>query len=173
MAQSRLAGRIAAFAPIAGSPQWGYNAAPRLSPSDSPMPLLVMHGTRDGTVPANATPGLPYAVSTQSYIGWRFVPTADVLEKWAEASHCSVAEWQPYTAPLVDPADATANALWCARRCDIVSCTWSGGHQWMGQTPPMQMGNSNGQMIRGKIPAAAELVWGFLSEFSLQRSQRK
>jgi hypothetical protein len=37
----------------------------------------------------------------------------------------------------------------------------------------MQMGNSNGQMIRGKIPAAAELVWGFLSEFSLRRSQRK
>jgi polyhydroxybutyrate depolymerase len=165
-ARARFAGRIAAFAPVAGSPHYGFMSPPNLDSSDSPMPLMVVHGVWDYDIPANSTsinPSAPYTVSAQSYIGWRYTKTDDVLALWANASGCDQAQkWEPYHPPLVLASQVTNHSLWCIKRCEIVSCTWDGGHEWPGELP-----SEKAKEQGSPVPMGAQLVWGFLREHRL------
>jgi len=163
MARSRLAGRIAAFAPVSGSPHYGYNDKPNLDQAagDSPMPLMVVHGTKDGVIPANTSDELPYSTSTQSYVGWRYTLTDDVLKNWGDSQNCTD-PWKPYAAPDVSAAQVLETGLWCVARCQLVSCAWTGSHQWPGVNATFPRPGSPG------MPTGARLVWGFLKQHSLK-----
>lgn len=73
----RLAGRIAAFAPASGN----YYALPGGCHPSRPVPLVVFHGTADGTVPYN---GIPAYESPD----WPLPSIPEFLQEWAQRDGC-------------------------------------------------------------------------------------
>lgn len=74
----RLAGRIAAFAPASGN----YYALPGGCHPSRPVPLMVFHGTADGTVPYD---GIPAYESPD----WPLPSIPEYLHGWAQRDGCT------------------------------------------------------------------------------------
>lgn len=137
-AGASMSSRLAAIAPVAGSFHNGFNQAPT-----SKVPLLDIHGVNDKTVPAN---------STTSADGWHYTPiNSGIVPNWVKANGCSSPVASPYTGSLgISASDASKYQLGCVDwGCDVVSCAWSGSHQYFGSA------SLNGN-----------LVWSFLSQFT-------
>jgi len=137
-AGASMSTRLAAIAPVAGSFHNGFNQAPTTK-----VPLLDTHGVNDQTVPAN---------STTSADGWHYTPVnSDIVPSWLKANGCATAKAAAYTAPIgISSSDASKYKLGCVDwGCDVVSCAWSGSHQYFGSAS-----------VNGNF------VWSFLQQYS-------
>ncbi len=74
----RLAGRIAAFAPISGN----FYALPGGCHPERPVPILDFHGTKDGTLPYM---GIPVSKNA----AWPLPPIPQWLQTWAKRNGCT------------------------------------------------------------------------------------
>jgi len=133
-----MSNRFAAIAPVAGSFHRGYLQSPTTC-----VPVLDLHGSRDYTVPANASKGSEYARGA----GWYYEPVEKVLTKFA--TMCDGCTGNRKRRRHFTTKFDGQNRLSCVSYgCDsIVQCTWNGGHTW-----PEYSG---------------ALVWSFLKRFTL------
>ena len=74
----RLAGRIAAFAPVSGN----FYDSPGGCKPGRPVPILDVHGTADHTLPYN---GIPASI----YPAWPLPPIPQWLQQWAARDGCT------------------------------------------------------------------------------------
>ena len=135
--------RLAAIAPVAGSFHLGFNQAPTEA-----VPVFDLHGTSDNTVPAN---------KTTSGDGWKYTKVnAEIVPKWAAANGCANPTAGAYTKNLgISTSVANDNKLGCVDwGCNVVSCSWSGGHQYFGGSG----------WFGGGAEYNGQLIWAFLSQ---------
>lgn len=132
-----MSDRFAAIVPVAGSFHPGYAQSPSTC-----IPVLDLHGSRDTTVPANASKGSEYAKGS----GWYYETTEQVLSNFARM--CESCSADRKRRRLFRTAFDGQNKLSCvAYGCDsVVQCSWNGGHTW-----PSFSG---------------ALVWSFLKKFA-------
>jgi len=117
-----LASRLAAITPEFGSFHYGFNLAP-----DQGVPVMDLHGSEDGTVPANVSlsdDGYYYTPVTQIFRGNSF------SSGWMASNGCS-----GKVSHYVTPWDGTKK-FYCFLEgdCpggDVVRCAWKGGHNWL------------------------------------------
>ncbi len=113
-----LADRFAAVSPSHGQLHVGFNCAP-----SEPMSMMSVWGKRDRIVPGAGE------VSSDGYL---YTPVAEVTEIFAgpESQRCDVTD-----TAYRSPADgvrgwACTQRANCARRRQVVACSWNGGHRW-------------------------------------------
>jgi polyhydroxybutyrate depolymerase len=165
----RLAGRIAAIAPVSGlraglpSRENPTQPDPASCQPQRPMPIVTFHGTDDHTNPYQGG-GAPY---------WAYsVPTA--LQRWAELDHCRNQATERKVAPHVTLLRYTQCAegaqIWLYRT-DAPSAQ-GGGHAWPGGTVPPEMTTAGtSEQPRANTPGteinASELMWQFFARYAL------
>lgn len=145
-----LADKIAAIAPVAATLPASLTAAP---PPDRPVPLLLIHGTKDRRVPANG--GVLRA-------GGRILSTTESTAFWARRNGCSA------STPITENLEARVNdGTWvqrtrypgCQPQASIELYTIvNGGHAWPGGFPHLPA------MIIGKTSRnldASAAIWNF------------
>merc|ERR1719195_2013638 len=124
VAKSTLNSRFAAGVSAGGNPHIGFNLEPPIT--DTHFSVLDVHGTRDRTVPANASSGLPYASDGD----WYYTPIDEVMEQYGQANGCSEING------IRTYPNSISNGVWCREmyECpdgvDVVRCSFSGGHTW-------------------------------------------
>ena len=112
--------RFAAIAPVSGTLAKGFNCAPDTSTS-----ISIMHiaGFRDNYVPSDGS---------QSFDGYMYISVDDVMDACAsvDSQGCAAVE-SPYPTSEdgMRQLECTQRTN-CATGAEIVSCTWSGGHEW-------------------------------------------
>lgn len=142
----RLANRIAAIAPVAGT------NLPAIQDSCLPsrfVPVLYIHGTSDAIVNYNGAIGYSSA--------------AQVMDLWSELNNCS-----PITDTVLLP-DISPNDLCRAERISWQNCDSNkhvvhyriidGGHTWPGA--PFIIGVTNQDIV------ASQIIWEFFNQHSL------
>jgi polyhydroxybutyrate depolymerase len=165
----RLAGRIAAIAPVSGlraglpSTENPAQPDPASCRPQRPMPIVTFHGTDDHTNPYEGG-GAPY---------WAYsVPTA--LQRWAVLDHCgdpSPPQKIAAHVTLVRYSRCAGGAAIWLYRTDAPS-TQGGGHAWPGGTMPPEITapGASGQP-RANAPGteinASELMWEFFARHAL------
>merc|ERR1719499_1656148 len=122
--KSNLNQRFAAGVSAGGNPHIGFNHGPQMSSSH--FSVLDVHGSRDQTVPANASSGSEYASDGD----WYYTPIDEVMEQYGDANGCSEIEGiRTYPNDL-------GNGVWCREMydcpsgVDVVRCSFRGGHTW-------------------------------------------
>lgn len=134
----RLAGRIAAFAPLSAN---AY-AIPGGCHPGRPVPLLDMHGTADAVLPYN---GIPVSVNPD----WPLPSLSSFMQMWATLDGCTHGPDIFLREPKVTGMQWTG----CKGNVSVVHYRIEGGgHVW----PPL---------IKGKTPA--EVMWQFFSQYPL------
>jgi polyhydroxybutyrate depolymerase len=145
-----LADKIAAIAPVAATLPANLTATP---PTERPVPLLLIHGTKDRRVPANG--GVLRA-------GGQILSTTESAAFWARRNGCSDG------APITEHLEAHANdGTWvqftrypgCEPQASVELYTIvNGGHTWPGGFPYLPA------MITGKTSRnldASTVIWDF------------
>jgi polyhydroxybutyrate depolymerase len=145
-----LADKIAAIAPVAATLPASLTAAP---PAARPVPLLLIHGTKDRRVPANG--GVLHASG-------HILSTAESAAFWARRNGCSV------STPITENLETRANdGTWvqhtrypgCEPEASVELYTIvNGGHAWPGGFPYLPT------MIIGKTSRnfdASAAIWDF------------
>lgn len=134
-----LAPRISAVVAVSGSFTYGFVNRPKV-----PVPLFMVTGLTDTTIPVNATDG-DAAVADN---GWLYATADQVFKKWHVANECGDANESHFPTPFdgVDDLYCWGMARGCA--APVVRCTWAGGHQYYGEDPDL-----NGP-----------LVWSFFAQ---------
>jgi polyhydroxybutyrate depolymerase len=134
----RLAGRIAAFAPLSAN---AY-AIPGGCHPGRPVPLLNMHGTADPLLPYN---GIPVSVNPN----WPLPSLPVYMQTWAARDGCTHGP----TIFLREPKVTGMQWTGCRGNVSVVHYRIEGGgHAW----PPL---------INGQTPA--EVMWQFFSHYPL------
>jgi polyhydroxybutyrate depolymerase len=134
----RLAGRIAAFAPISGN---NY-AIPGGCHPGRPVSILDIHGSADTLLPYN---GIPPSVNPD----WPLPPVMQYLREWAERDGCTTGPTIFLHAPKVTGIRWTG----CQDNVSVMHYRIEGGgHSW----PPL---------ITRRTPA--EVLWQFFSQYRL------
>ena len=134
----RLAGRIAAFAPLSAN---AY-AIPSGCHPGRPVPLLNMHGTADPLLPYN---GIPPSVNPD----WPLPSLAVYMQSWATLDGCTHGPDIFLREPKVTGMRWTG----CRGNVGVVHYRIEGGgHSW----PPL---------INGQTPA--QVMWQFFSQYPL------
>lgn len=145
-----LAEKIAAIAPVAATLPSNLTGAP---PADRPVPLLLIHGTKDRRVPANG--GV-------LRVGGHTLSTTESVAFWARRNGCSDGT------PITENLEARANdGTWvqrtlypdCQPQASVELYTIvNGGHTWPGGFPYLPT------MITGKTSRnldASAAIWDF------------
>lgn len=151
-----LPGRIAAIAPVMGTPpQYVLDAGEKVKP----IPVLIIHGTDDQI--------LPYEGDL-----WRFavVSAPASAEFWAAQNGCHDTYWTT-SLPDIEPSDGTTVDLIdyaCGDRPMVRLCRVNGGgHNWPGDLQYLT------QWTFGRVSLefdASEMIWQF---FSTQTARRR
>jgi len=102
LGQSSLIRRFAAMAPVSGSPHWGFNNG--LGLGKYYLSVMHIHGTRDITIPANASKKDENR-TTDGQGMWYYTPVDDVLEIYGEENGCTDFLNQPITFDVPVPVD--------------------------------------------------------------------
>jgi len=152
LAQSKLASRIAAISPVAGSPLLGFGALPSV-----PMPIMEIHGSKDSIIPANLSGSYQGEVgpnnSTVSSDGFYYEQVYLTMDRYAEANGCRGELSVHYPTRFDGDTD-----LWCVtyEACskNTVRCSFTGGHTW-----PFGNGIDNREKY-------ALLIWEFFTAAS-------
>ena len=134
----RMAGRIAAFAPLSGD---DYTIPSGCHPG-RPVPLLNMHGTADPLLPYN---GIPVSVNPD----WPLPSLPSYLQTWATRDGCT------HGPDIFLREQKVTGMQWTGCRGNVSVVHYrieGGGHAW----PPL---------INGKTPA--EVMWQFFSQYPL------
>lgn len=148
-----LSGRLAAIAPISGSLSWGNVVAP-----ETPVPVLAVTGTRDGTVPGNGT-----AAGKTSDGTWWYYSMDQLAEEWSAGQQCDGVEsvyptmWDGY------------DDLWCKTKCgnvDHVLCSWSGNHNYYSGPGMQYIFSCTPENMDETYWRNGQLVWEFFSKHS-------
>jgi polyhydroxybutyrate depolymerase len=134
----RLAGRIAAFAPVSGN----FYAPPGGCHPGRPVPILDVHGTKD--------PILPYAgISVSENPAWPLPSIPHWLQDWASRDGCTRGPVTFFQQSTVTGEQWTA----CQGNATVVHYrTEGGGHSW-----PRNIGSRSG----------AEVIWLFFQAYQL------
>jgi polyhydroxybutyrate depolymerase len=138
----RLNGRMAAIAPIAGSP---YS---ELSCRDAgPMPVIAFHGTEDTIVPFEGGPG--------GRLGLPINAVRDNMRDWAQHNGCNLTlETQRIADDVVLESYGG-----CSDGADVhLYVIEGGGHTWPGATRNIAALGTTTQSI-----SATELAWSFFT----------
>ncbi len=137
----RMAGRIAAFAPLSAN---AY-AIPGGCHPGRPVPLLDMHGIADPLLPYN---GIPLSKNPD----WPLPSLASYMQTWATRDGCT----RGPDIFLREPKATGMQWTGCRGNVNVVHYRIEGGgHAW----PPL---------INGKTPA--EVMWQFFSQYPLPAS---
>lgn len=142
-----LSGRIAAIACVAGSvvDQQLNNCNPSRA-----VPVLQIHGTNDGTVPYNGSPG--------------FAPSVpDLVDHWIQHNNCATTA-NLVIIPDTDPTDSSTVTRLEYNQGDDSSKVWfyiidNGGHSW-----PNASYNLNGAVTNQDFNASQH-IWDFFNQF--------
>jgi len=140
----RLAGRIAAFAPISGD---DYSIPGGCHPG-RPVPLLDMHGTADPLLLYN---GIPPSQNPD----WPFPPVQQFLRTWATRDGCSGGPTIFLQQQRLAGQPGVTGMQWTGCQGNVLVVHYridGGGHQW----PPA---------IAGRPPA--ETIWQFFQAYAL------
>jgi len=153
---------FAAFAAVGSLAFWGMAEICADAP---PIPLLMMHGTADVSIPWT---GIPQATANgrSIYIG---TPMPATLEFWTQHNGCDVAQQTSEAIPQQGNSPDTSVTVFqmteCSDRGDLVFyAIEGGGHNWAGIT-----GRLN-ERIAGNINTdinAGEEIWAFFSQYTL------
>jgi polyhydroxybutyrate depolymerase len=140
----RLAGRIAAYAPVSGS---YYPVAGGCAPG-RPVALLEVHGSDDRTVPYTGNPKTHLlAVSV-----W--------LAQWARRDACASSPQTQSLSPSVTRLTWTG----CRGQVAVEHLRVQGGqHVW----PPALLPASGDPNALPSAPQTAQMIWAFLSHYTL------
>ncbi len=113
-----MADRLAGVIPSHGQLHVGFNCAP-----SEPLSVMSVWGRRDRTVPGAGE------VSSDGYL---YTPVAKVTELFAgSASQKCDATDSVYSSPADgDRGWECSQRANCARRRQVVACSWDGGHRW-------------------------------------------
>ncbi len=134
----RLAGRIAAFAPLSGN----FYALPGGCNPGRPVPILDFHGSADPLLPYN---GIPVSVNS----AWPLPPIPQWLQSWATRNGCTTGP----TIFLRQPNATGEQWTGCSQNASIVHYRIEhGGHSW----PPAIAGQS-----------AVSIIWHFFQQHPL------
>jgi len=140
-----LNGRIAAIAPVAGSPYSELTCR-----GEGPMPVVAFHGTDDTLVPFEGGPG--------GRLGLPINPVRDNMRQWAEHNGCNLAL---QTQRIADDVMLESYGG-CADGADVhLYVVEGGGHTWPGSSRNIATLGSTTRSI-----SATELAWRFFSEHS-------
>jgi len=135
----RLAGRIAAFAPVAGN----YYALPGGCHPNRPVPILEVHGTADTVVPYN---GIPASESPS----WPLPSVPQWLQEWATRDGCSTGPTIFLRIPQSVTAEQWTN---CQGGVTVIHYRMeNGGHSW-----PQTLGTH----------PITEVMWQFFQQYPL------
>ncbi len=146
-----LANKIAAIAPVAATLPASLTAAP---PADRPVPLLLIHGTKDRRVPANG--GMIRA-------GGHILSTTESAAFWARRNGCSSGT------PITENLEVRANdGTWvqhtrypgCEPQASVeLYIIVNGGHAWPGGLPYLPARLIGKKASRNLDASAA--IWDF------------
>ena len=137
----------------AAAPVMGLMQATHLEDSPAPpLPILIIHGTRDPLVPYDST----------SFLGADMLTVDEAVAYWVERNGCDP---EPAVEPLADrdPDDRTRVTVerYSGGEAPVVLCrVEGGGHTWPGGREP-GLGLLTGRMSRD-IEASA-LIWQFFA----------
>jgi len=129
--------RLAAIAPVAGLPHFGFNRPPA-----SPTLLFGLWGRDDSEVPGfqlshSRHHGKHPEAATVSEDGYYYTPVEHVIERWTTAAS-QRGPRRKFSTPF-DGQDGLSCSGSHAREGElpaVVACTWDGGHSWPGYWYP-------------------------------------
>ncbi|MHC4429456.1 MAG: extracellular catalytic domain type 1 short-chain-length polyhydroxyalkanoate depolymerase [Planctomycetota bacterium] len=141
-------GTFAAAAPVKGLMQ----AVLAEDTSAGPLPILIIHGTRDGLVPYDAT----------KILGTEMLTVDDAVAYWVKRNGCDPS---PAVEELADrdPHDRTRVTVerYAGGQAPVMLCrVEGGGHTWPGGREP-GLGLMTGRMSRDI--EASEMIWRFFA----------
>lgn len=164
--------RFAAFAPVGAS---AFGGQPTLCENKKvrPLPILLMHGTEDISVPwAGSYSNVPSVNGPQKV--YSTYPFETTVNFWAEVDQCDATinperEEIPQSGNSPDTSVQKFTLLGCAKGSAIeVWVVSGGGHNWPGVPGTIP------EEIAGKVNMdihASEVIWDFFKKFTLPENE--
>lgn len=156
------AGSFAAFAAVGSTLSWGM---PAICEDRPPVPLLMMHGTQDISVPWTGT---TTTVSGREI--YMTAPIPNTLAFWLEHNGC-IDETTREDLPQLGQSPGTSVSVLTYADCQeplVFVAVENGGHNWPGVL------NRIGERIAGSINMdihAGQFIWDFLKQFTLPEAR--
>lgn len=138
-----LSARIAAVAPIAGT-----LGVPRCEPV-RPVPVLHVHGTRDGHVPYDGGSGCGPSGAT-------FTSVPDTLEIWRTRNGCAAT-----TLPYFEQGEGRCTAYEACQAPVVLCAIDGGGHSWPGGVGKEPVVACPEDGFQSETFLASEVAWRF------------
>jgi len=145
---------FASVHPVSASPLLGFGSPPEKTDTPIDLSILDIHGLLDDTIPylVETSMGVgPYNTLISSD-GYYYEDKRNLLNKWAEAMHCSDQE-EPYPTHYDDPMLFKCWVKRCELGNSLVHCVGGYGHEY-------PLGRRQGEETSHK--GVAEVAWNFM-----------